>query len=87
MRVFSKKNFTFTNPESKEKASVKALVFSNLPDWVQRDPLFSWAKKEGSLEIFGKDKPSGKGGKGKQKPKPEEAETAETAAASSEVGA
>ncbi len=69
MRVFSKKNFTFTNPESKETTSVKALTFSNLPEWVQRDPLFGWAKKEGSLEVFGEDKPAGKSGRGKQKQK------------------
>ncbi len=69
MRVFSKKNFTFTNPESKEKASVKALVFSNLPDWVQHDPLFGWAKQEGSMEVFGEDKPKIKSSRGKQKSK------------------
>ena len=48
---------------------MKALTFSNLPGWVQRDPLFGWAQKEGSLEVFGEDKPAGKGGKGKQKQK------------------
>lgn len=57
MRVFSKKKMTFTNPETKEKASVEPLVFFNLPDWVSLDPLFGWAKKEGSLEVFGEDKP------------------------------
>lgn len=61
MRVFSKKRMTFTNPETKEKASVEPLVFFNLPDWVNLDPLFGWAKKEGSLEVFGEDKPSGRG--------------------------
>lgn len=83
MRVFSKKNFTFTNPESKEKASVKALVFSNLPDWVQHDPLFGWAKQEGSLEVFGEDRHAGKSIRGKQKLK--SAESEELAEPSTEV--
>lgn len=56
MRVFSKKKFSFTNPETKQKASVDALAFSNLPEWVKIDPLFAWAVGEGSLEVFNENK-------------------------------
>lgn len=73
MRVFSKKKLTFINPKTKEQASVKPFTFSNLPDWASLDPLFDWAKEEGSLEVFGEDKPSVRSDKKGQNKKAEAA--------------
>lgn len=57
MRVFSKKNLEFTNPGSGEKVRLRTMEFANLPEWAAKDPLFLWAKAEGSLEVMGEDKP------------------------------
>ena len=61
MRVFSKKNLEFSNPGSGEKVRLKTMEFANLPEWAAKDPLFLWAKAEGSLEVMGEDKPAAKG--------------------------
>lgn len=60
MRVFSKKNLEFTNPGSGEKVRLRTMEFANLPEWAAKDPLFLWAKAEGSLEVMGEDKPIAK---------------------------
>lgn len=59
MRVFAKKAFEFTKRELKdgmmvvaEKATTIPLAFKDLPDWVESDPLFGWARKDGDLEII-----------------------------------
>lgn len=56
MRVFSKKNFEFSNPANGEKIRLRTMEFANLPEWAAKDPLFLWAKAEGSLEVMGEDK-------------------------------
>lgn len=58
MRVFSKKNLEFSNPGSGEKVRLRTMEFANLPEWAAKDPLFLWAKAEGSLEVMGEDKPA-----------------------------
>lgn len=68
MRIFSKKNFEFANPANGEKIRLKTMEFANLPEWAAKDPLFLWAKAEGSLEVFGEDK----AGKSKGKVKKED---------------
>lgn len=57
MRVFSKKNLEFKNPAGSEKVRLRTMEFANLPEWAVKDPLFLWAKAEGSLEVMGEDKP------------------------------
>ena len=59
MRVFAKKTFEFSRRELKdglsvvvEKATTIPLGFKDLPDWVENDPLFGWARKDGDLEII-----------------------------------
>lgn len=58
MRVFSKKNLEFKNPAGSEKVRLRTMEFANLPEWAVKDPLFMWAKAEGSLEVLGEDKPA-----------------------------
>lgn len=57
MRVFSKKNLELKNPAGSEKVRLRTMEFANLPEWAVKDPLFLWAKAEGSLEVMGEDKP------------------------------
>ena len=52
MRVFTKKAFKFVQTPGGEFVTTKALSFTDLPDWVVKDPLFSWAKAEGSIEVI-----------------------------------
>jgi len=58
MRVFAKKAFEFTQWGEKEgqkvvveKATTLPFSFCDLPDWVQYDPMFGWARKDGDIEI------------------------------------
>ncbi|GAB6170555.1 hypothetical protein JCM15765_03860 [Paradesulfitobacterium aromaticivorans] len=59
MRVFAKKAFEFTRRESKdgqqvvaEKVTTSPLKFCDLPDWVQKDPMFAWARQDGDIELI-----------------------------------
>ena len=52
MRVFTKKAFKFVRTPGGEFVTTKALNFADLPDWVVNDPMFGWAKSEGSIEVI-----------------------------------
>lgn len=70
IRAFCKKNLAFTHPsEPNTQFKVKMMDFTTLPDWVAKDPLFTWAKQEGSLEVLEEKQaePKKSGRKGKEK--------------------
>jgi len=59
IRVFSKKAFQFNRRvekdglmQSVEKATTLPLAFCELPDWVEKDPLFMWAQQDGDIEVI-----------------------------------
>ncbi len=59
MRVFAKKAFEFVLWGSKNgekvataKAATSAFAFCNLPNWVENDRMFKWAKEVGEIEII-----------------------------------
>lgn len=59
IRVFAKKAFKFNRHEKKdgqmvvaETATTIPFNFCNLPDWVQNDQMFKWAKADGDIEIM-----------------------------------
>lgn len=53
IKAFSKKKLEFTNPtEPNQKVKAPMMGFIALPDWVEADPLFHWAKQEGSIELM-----------------------------------
>lgn len=59
MRVFAKKSFEFKRYGEKdgqkvvtEKVTTFCFAFCDLPDWVENDPMFGWAKKDGDIEII-----------------------------------
>lgn len=51
VKVIAKRRLAFRNKDDGTFKTVMPGVFETLPDWVQRDPLFAWAVKDGSLEI------------------------------------
>lgn len=83
MRVFSKKNFTFSNPETGETFRLRALDFAELPEWAKTDPLFGWAIQEESLEVFGEEKTA----KTRNRQKPKESPGTDNDDGDLEVGA
>ena len=52
MRVFTKKSFRFVHPSGDKSVVTKALAFSDLPEWVTKDPMFGWAKSDGDIEVI-----------------------------------
>lgn len=59
MRVFAKKAFQFTQYGEKDgmkvvvqTATTSPLQFCDLPDWVDKDPMFGWAKADGDIELI-----------------------------------
>ncbi|HWQ41316.1 MAG TPA: hypothetical protein VN456_04695 [Desulfosporosinus sp.] len=59
MRVFAKKAFEFSRRELKdgmmvvaENATTIPLAFVDLPDWVETDPMFEWARADEDIEII-----------------------------------
>lgn len=75
MRIFTKKALRFRGGD--KAVSVAALSFADVPDWVQKDPLFGLAVKEGTIEIVNskadernvEKKGTARGGRGKDKEK------------------
>ncbi|MHB9004718.1 MAG: hypothetical protein ACYC6C_11765 [Coriobacteriia bacterium] len=58
-RVFARKSFEFVRREKKDGVMVVAesvttspLSFVNLPDWVVNDPMYTWARNDGDIEVM-----------------------------------
>ena len=49
MFIHAKKKLEFSNPATGETFATKVDELTDAPDWIEKDPLFSWAVKEGSL--------------------------------------
>ena len=52
MRVFTKKSFRFVHPSGEKSVVTKALSFTELPDWVVKDPMYEWALADGDIEVI-----------------------------------
>lgn len=52
VRVFAKKAIGFRNHETNQIIPVRALDFAELPDWVTQDPMFDWAKADGTIDVI-----------------------------------
>lgn len=50
IRVFTKKTYKFTN--GSESRTTGPLQFTDLPDWVKKDPLFQWGVADGTIEFI-----------------------------------
>lgn len=57
VRVFAKKAIGFRNHETNQIIPVRALDFAELPDWVTQDPMFDWAKADGTIDVIEGDGP------------------------------
>jgi len=49
MRIFTKKSFKFRL--GSESVTTKALSFADVPEWVEKDPIFALALKDKAIEI------------------------------------
>lgn len=49
MRIFTKKSFKFRSGD--EAVTTAALSFADVPDWVEKDPIFALALKDKAIEI------------------------------------
>lgn len=52
VRIFAKKAIGFRNHETNQIIPVRALDFAELPDWVAQDPMFDWAKADGTIDVI-----------------------------------
>lgn len=52
VRIFAKKAIGFRNHETNQVIPVRALDFAELPDWVTQDPMFDWAKADGTIDVI-----------------------------------
>ncbi len=52
IKLIAKKKLAFHNPNNREEIySPEILAFEDAPDWIADDPLFGWAKADGSIEV------------------------------------
>ena len=52
IKCIAKKNIAFRNPANRdESVTVRPFEFATLPDWVEKDPMWGWALKDGILEV------------------------------------
>lgn len=54
MFLFSRKALGFRNPDTNEIVYVRQGDVTEVPDWVAHDPLYKWAKAEGSIDVIEK---------------------------------
>lgn len=55
VKLVSRKKIGFRNPETKEILTANPHEFISFPDWVKKDPLYEWAKEDGTIEVVGDD--------------------------------
>lgn len=51
VKLIAKKRIGFTNRETKKVLIAEPLVYTTMPDWILNDPIYDWAKKDGSIEV------------------------------------
>lgn len=51
MRILTKKKYQFGSGENKVISSGN-YVIEDVPDWVEKDPLFKLAKEDGDIEVL-----------------------------------
>ena len=51
VRLIAKKRLAFRNPEDQTFKTVMPGVFETCPDWIKKDPMFQWAKQDGSIQV------------------------------------
>lgn len=51
VRIFARKAVGFRNHETNQIIPVRALDFAELPDWVEKDPMFDWAVQDGTIDV------------------------------------
>lgn len=54
MFLFSRKALGFRNLDTNEIIYVRKGDVTEVPDWVSHDPLYKWAKAEGSIDVVEK---------------------------------
>ena len=52
VRIFSRKAIGFRNHETNQIIIARALNFAELPDWVEKDPMFNWAVQDGTIDVI-----------------------------------
>ena len=52
VRIFSRKAIGLRNHETNQVITVRALGFAELPDWVEKDPMFGWAVQDGTIDVI-----------------------------------
>lgn len=52
VRIFSRKAIGFRNHDTNQVITVRALDFAELPDWVEKDPMFGWAKADSTIDVI-----------------------------------
>ena len=52
VRIFARKAVGFRNHETNQIIPVRALDFAELPDWVEKDPMFDWAVQDGTIDVI-----------------------------------
>lgn len=52
VRIFARKAVGFRNHETNQIIPVRALDFAELPDWVEKDPMFDWAIQDGTIDVI-----------------------------------
>jgi hypothetical protein len=50
MQIFTKKAFEFKNAAG-EKVTTRPFDFTDVPNWVKKDPIFAWGVKDGDIRV------------------------------------
>lgn len=52
IKLIARKKIGFRNPDNKQEIIIaEPLTLSTMPDWIANDPMYAWAKADGSIEV------------------------------------
>lgn len=57
VKLIAKRRLAFRNGDDGTFLTVLPHEFATVPDWVKKDPLYTWALKDGTIEVAGEEAP------------------------------
>ena len=51
INLIAKKKIGFRNGDTQEIVTAQPLEYVSLPDWIKNDPMYEWAKADGTITV------------------------------------
>lgn len=51
INLIAKKKIGFRNGDTQKIVTAQPLEYASLPDWIKNDPMYEWAKADGTITV------------------------------------